>query len=355
MEASTVLVWIGIVLCVLQSGSFSGLNLSLFGISALQLEAQAAAGNAEAARLLELRRDSNFLLTTVLWGNVSTNVLLTLLTDSVLAGALGFGFSTFVITFGGEIIPQAYFSRNALRMANRMRPFLRFWQIALYPIAKPTALLLDAWLGKEGLEYLGESELRELLKRYIASPKTEIGRVEGIGALNFIALDDLRVSEEGVKLDPRSVIPLPESNGAPVFPSFEASSEDAFVKRVEASGKKWVVITNPNEQPRLVIDADAFLRSTMLGGGRHPIESFCHRPIVVFDADTKLGEVLPQLRVERESEGDDVIDDDLVLVWGEERRIITGADVLGRLLRGIARPRAARSQPAGRAGDLDLS
>ena len=30
---------------------------------------------------------------------------------------------------------------------------------------------------------------------------------------------------------------------------------------------------------------------------------------------------------------DDVIDDDLILVWGGQRRIITGADLLGRLLR----------------------
>jgi hypothetical protein len=32
---------------------------------------------------------------------------------------------------------------------------------------------------------------------------------------------------------------------------------------------------------------------------------------------------------------DDVIDNDLILVWGEQKRIITGADLLGRLLRGI--------------------
>jgi metal transporter CNNM len=30
-----------------------------------------------------------------------------------------------------------------------------------------------------------------------------------------------------------------------------------------------------------------------------------------------------------------VIDQDLILVWGKQRRIITGADILGRLLRGI--------------------
>ena len=60
-----------------------------------------------------LRANSNFTLATILWGNVATNVLLTLLSESVLAGVGAFVFSTVVITFLGEIIPQAYFSRNA--------------------------------------------------------------------------------------------------------------------------------------------------------------------------------------------------------------------------------------------------
>jgi len=42
------------------------------------------------------------------------------------------------------------------------------------------------------------------------------------------------------------------------------------------------------------------------------------------------------LRVYPKSEVDDVIDNDLVLIWSDERRVITGADILGRLLRGIA-------------------
>jgi hypothetical protein len=48
-----------------------------------------------------------------------------------------------------------------------------------------------------------------------------------------------------------------------------------------------------------------------------------------------------------ERPGDDVIDDDLILVWApDERRIITGADILGRLLRGIARPLVLSAPPA---------
>jgi metal transporter CNNM len=337
VDTMDLLAWVGIALCVLQSGSFSGLNLAMFGVSALRLEALAASGSEDAERLLELRRDSNFLLTTILWGNVGTNVLLTLLSDSVMAGAFGFLFSTFVITFGGEIVPQAYFSRHALRMATLMRPFLRFWQIALFPIAKPSALILDAWLGPESLDFLDESQLRETLKRYVAAPDSEISRVEGIGALNFLALDDLNVLQEGQPVDPASLISLPEHGGSPVFPDYRPTSDDPFLRQVAASGRKWVIVTSPADEPLLMLDADAFLRDTLLDGNADP-EGYCHRPIVVRDVATQLGEVLPLLRVERRHVEDDVIDRDLILIWADERRVITGADILGRLLRGIARP-----------------
>jgi citrate lyase synthetase len=46
--------------------------------------------------------------------------------------------------------------------------------------------------------------------------------------------------------------------------------------------------------------------------------------------------VIARLRVQTDSEADDVIDDDLILIWSDEKRVITGSDILGRLLRGIA-------------------
>jgi metal transporter CNNM len=103
----TPLTCIGILFCISQSAIFSGLNLAVFGVSRLRLEVEAENGSQEALSVLGLRNDSNFLLTTILWGNVSINCLLTLLSDSVLAGVGAFFFSTGVITFFGEIGPQA--------------------------------------------------------------------------------------------------------------------------------------------------------------------------------------------------------------------------------------------------------
>ena len=147
----SVWIWLGIAACVAQSAAFSGLNLAVFSLSQLRLQLEADAGNADAARVLALRNNSNRVLATIIWGNVSTNVLLTLLSDSVLAGVYAFLFSAIVITLLGEIFPQAYFSRNALRMTSRFLPFLNFYLLVLYPLTKPTAMVLDAWLGKEGI------------------------------------------------------------------------------------------------------------------------------------------------------------------------------------------------------------
>ena len=122
------LTWAGILFCVSQSAMFSGLNLALLGISRLRLEVEATAGNPAAVKILALRKDVNFLLTTILWGNVGINVLLTLLSNSVMIGLTAFFFSTILITFAGEITPQAYFSRHAMRMGSLLAPVLRFYR-----------------------------------------------------------------------------------------------------------------------------------------------------------------------------------------------------------------------------------
>jgi metal transporter CNNM len=164
--AMLLITWIGIAICITQSAMLSGLNLAFFSVSKLRIELEATGNNKDAIRVLALRKDSNFLLVTILWGNVGViNVLLALLSGSVMAGVLAFLFSTFFITIFGEIIPHAYFSRNVLKIASLLSPLLRFYQIILFPVAKPTALILDKWLGEEGIHYFREKDLREIIKR----------------------------------------------------------------------------------------------------------------------------------------------------------------------------------------------
>ena len=188
--------------------------------------------------LLALRKDSNLTLATVLWGNVTVNVLLTLLSDSVLAGIGAFAFSTIVITLFGEIFPQAYFSRNALRMAARFSPLLRVYEVALFPIAKPTAIILNWWLGPEGITFLRERDFRALITRHAGAAGADVSHLEALGALNFLDLDDILVADEGELVDPRSIITLPFANERPVLPKFAAFARRSVLARFECLRKK---------------------------------------------------------------------------------------------------------------------
>ena len=335
------LIWIGVIFCLSQSAMFSGLNLAFFSLSRLQLEIAAAGGDRAAARVLAMRRDASFLLTTILWGNVGINVLLTLLLGSVFAGLAAFAFSTVLITFGGEILPQAYFSRHALRTASLLAPLLRVYQILLLPVALPSARLLDATLGREGITYFREAELRELIHHHMEAPDADdVDWIEGMGALNFLALDDIHIGEEGEPLDADSVIVLPPragTSGSLDLPDVPGGIDDPFVRRVNESGRKWVVLTDPSAEPQLALDVDGLVRDVLVHGANAVVAHHCHRPIVVRDPSMPLGRIIGRLRADGVRSDDDVIDRDVVLLWATEHRIITGADILGRLLRGIAR------------------
>ncbi len=328
--------WIGIFFCVTQSAMFSGLNLAFFSLSKLRLQIESSE-NSGAVKILKMREDSNFLLTTILWGNVSINVLLTLLSNSVMIGATAFFFSTFVITFFGEIIPQAYFSRNALRMATLLMPLFNIYRVLLWPLAKPSAYALDLWLGKEGFNFFREDELQEMIKLHIKDSSTEITRLEGIGALNFFELDDISVAHEGVVLDPLSIISLEFDGTKAIFPEITPTMDDPFIQLVYQSRKPWVVITDNKGTPRIVLDADGFILEALMSHNEFDPNRHCHRPIMVTNADTTLESVLPSFRSISNQVGDEIVNDDVIIVWGEEKRIITGADILGRLLKGVTK------------------
>jgi metal transporter CNNM len=329
-------VWVGICFCISQSAMFSGLNLAFFSLSRLRLEVEVSTGNRSARRVLKMRQNSNFLLTTILWGNVGINVLLTLLSNSVMVGIVAFLFSTVLITFIGEILPQAYFSRHALKMASILAPALRFYQICLYPVAKPVAIALDWWLGGEDIRFFRERDLMEVIKKHVEADETDVDRLEGMGALNFLTIDDLYVTAEGEPVDPDSIIDLPIDRGLPIFPQFERSSSDPFLRQIELSGKKWVIITDDVGTPFVVLDSDGFLRGALFGETSFTPYHHCHRPVIVKDLKARLGDVILQLKTSHQDEDSGVIDHDIILVWGLQKRVITGADILGRLLKGVA-------------------
>jgi metal transporter CNNM len=327
--------WAGIFLCLSQSAMLSGLNLACFSISRIQLEIEAAQDKEDAIKVLGLRKDANFLLTTILWGNVGVNTLLALLSGSVLGGIAAFLFSTVFITVFAEIFPQAYFSRNALKVASLLSPVVRFYQFLLYPVAKPTAKILDLWLGPEGIHYVREEMLKRYLLRSIGMSGSEISAFEGKGAVNFLALDSRQVGDEGSILAPRSVVRVTAVDGRLELPTPGTPGWKAFVAQVQASEERWVVLTDSTDAPRLLLDANRFLRAAFSSSESDlDPRDHCVEPVVTTNPNDTLEKVLGNAKVPE----NDSTERGIILLWDKQRRIITHFDVLKRLFQGVLPP-----------------
>ena len=72
----------------------------------------------------------------------------------------------------------------------------------------------------------------------------------------------------------------------------------------------------------------------------YDIYNYCRFPLVIRDTSKTISEVSSYLKsIPTNSEVEDsAIDDHAGLIWGEKPRIISGADILGKLLKGIAAP-----------------
>jgi len=310
---------------------FSGLNLAFFAISRLQIEILAADNNKDAIKVLKLRENSNFLLSTILWGNVGVNTLLALLSGSVLGGVGAFLFSTLFITVFAEVIPQAYFSRNALRVAALLSPAVRFYQFVFFPVARPTAWILDMWLGPEGVTYIKEKMLRQYIEKSMGTADSDgLNPFEGRGAINFLALDSRSVGKEGKIVDPTSIVSLAVVADRLDIPEIDRSSRDGFVQRVQASRMKWVILTDPDGEPHLLLDANRFLRAVFTDESVNALD-FCIKPIITNDPQATLKQMLTRDK----SKDTKPSVNGTILLWGTEKRIIAHTDVLRRLFEGI--------------------
>jgi metal transporter CNNM len=219
-------------------------------------------------------------------------------------------------------------------MAGWLAPFLRFYEVILYPVARPNGWLLDRLVGPEGVPWFREKELCAVLYHQASIGETELDVLEATGASTSWP-STASPSERRASL----WIPGASSGyGSPAGP--RGCLVSRTIQRTGssgASGKKWAVLVDAADEPRPVLNVHYFLRAVLLGRDGVDPGMFCHRPLVVRDARTPLGQVLHRLTVHPESAADDVIDRHIILVWSAHRRIITGSDLLGRLLRGIAR------------------
>ncbi|XP_068746703.1 metal transporter CNNM2-like [Montipora capricornis] len=158
-----------IVILVCLSGLFSGLNLGLMALDPTELKIVMNCGNANeqsyAKAIQPIRKHGNYLLCTLLLGNVLVNTSFTVLLDGIIgdgiAAVLG---STAGIVIFGEIIPQSICSRHGLAVGARTIWITRFFMLITFPVSFPISAILNCILGNEIGTVYNRKQLQEMLK-----------------------------------------------------------------------------------------------------------------------------------------------------------------------------------------------
>jgi len=203
-------IFLGFLLCL--SGLFSGLNLGLMSLDQTELEiviktgSEAEQENAKAIK--PVRNFGNFLLCSLLFGNVLVNVIIPMLLDSIpgangLWAVLG---STFGIVIFGEIIPQAICSRHGLAVGAKTIIITKFFMLVTSPLSWPISKLLDLMLGQELGTVYNRARLIELLK--VTHTQTDLNKDEVNILQGALVLQEKKIEEIMTPLGDCYMLPI---------------------------------------------------------------------------------------------------------------------------------------------------
>ncbi|KAG8574655.1 hypothetical protein GDO81_009263 [Engystomops pustulosus] len=200
-------VWLqGIIIAVLLSlsGIFSGLNLGLMALDPMELRVVQRCGSERerryAAKIEPVRRQGNYLLCSLLLGNVLVNTTLTTLLDELIGSGLwAVAASTMGIVVLGEIVPQALCSRHRLAVGANTLWLTRIFMVLTFPVAYPVSRLLDCALGQEIGTVYNREKLLEMLKvtePYSGLVREEMNIIQGALELRTKTVEDVMTKVE---------------------------------------------------------------------------------------------------------------------------------------------------------------
>ena len=163
-----------VIILVGASAICSGLNLSLMSLEMADLRRKSRSGNANAKKVLPLRKNSHLSLASILLANVAVISTTSLVLEHHFNGLIAGIASTLLIVVFGEIFPQAIFVRNALTITAIFTPVLKAMIFITYPISKPLQLLLDKLFGQEQARLHTRRDIGMILSEQASDDDSEL-------------------------------------------------------------------------------------------------------------------------------------------------------------------------------------
>lgn len=188
-----------VALFLVLSGIFSGLNLGLMALDPMELRIVQSCGTEKekryARKIEPIRRKGNYLLCSLLLGNVLVNTSLTIFLDDLIGSGLGAVVaSTVGIVIFGEIVPQSLCSRHGLAVGANTILLTKFFMLLTLPLSLPISKLLDCVLGQEIGTVYNREKLIEMLKvtePYNDLVKEELNMIQGALELRTKTVEDV--------------------------------------------------------------------------------------------------------------------------------------------------------------------
>lgn len=201
-KTSLLPLWLQVILVLfllVLSGMFSGLNLGLMALDPMELRIVQRCGTTKekkyASKIEPIRSKGNYLLCSLLLGNVLVNTTLTILLDDLIGSGLGaVAASTVGIVIFGEIVPQALCSRHGLAVGANTIVVTKFFMLLTFPLSFPVSKLLDCVLGQEIGTVYNREKLLEMLKvtePYNDLVKEELNIIQGALELRTKTVEDI--------------------------------------------------------------------------------------------------------------------------------------------------------------------
>ncbi|KAI9314164.1 hypothetical protein BX666DRAFT_1862814 [Dichotomocladium elegans] len=238
-----------IIFLVLLGGVFAGLTLGLMGQDETNLHVLIQSGTPSERKnakkvLALLERGKHWVLVTLLLSNVVINETLPIILDSVLGGGWqAVAISTALIVIFGEVIPQSICVRYGLAIGARTAWMVLVLMYVMYPIAYPTALLLDYFLGESHGTVYKKAGLKTLVSLHQAVNPSDAEALTSDEVTIIGAVLDLRSK-------PVSQIMTPISNAFTL--SVNDILDEALVDKILTAGYSRIPVHAVDEKTNFV-------------------------------------------------------------------------------------------------------
>ncbi|XP_048003920.1 unextended protein-like [Leguminivora glycinivorella] len=199
-----------ILICLTFSALFSGLNLGLMSLDRTELKIISNTGTEQerkyARAIMPVRDHGNYLLCSILLGNVAVNSTFTILLDELTSGLFAVIFSTLAIVLLGEITPQAICSRHGLMVGAKSIVITKGVMALTAPLAFPVSKILDYLLGEEIGNVYNRERLKELVK--VTTEMNDLDKDEVNIISGALELRKKTVSDVMTKLEDVFMLPI---------------------------------------------------------------------------------------------------------------------------------------------------